>query len=104
MNTNTSNAAGKLNINVDKFNHKSDISFSLEIECSSEDEAKIIYDSILLEHLDSQIRSKSIMKIENNIIFIETVADELSILKASLYSYIRWIKVAESIYKLTSEQ
>jgi len=41
------------------------------------------------------------MKLEKNIIYIETVADELSILKASLYSYIRWIKVAESIYKLT---
>nr|WP_292460415.1 KEOPS complex subunit Pcc1 [Methanothermococcus sp.] len=78
--------------------------FSLEIECSSVDKAKIIYDSILLEHLNSQVRSKSVMKLENNIIFIETVADELSILKASLYSYIRWIKVAESIYKLTSEQ
>jgi KEOPS complex subunit Pcc1 len=75
--------------------------FNLEIIYDSEEEAEIIYNSILLEHLDTQIKSKSSMKLEKNIIYIETVADELSILKASLYSYIRWIKVAESIYKLT---
>jgi KEOPS complex subunit Pcc1 len=75
--------------------------FNLEIIYDSEEEAEIIYNSILLEHLDTQIKSKSSMKLEKNIIHIETVADELSILKASLYSYIRWIKVAESIYKLT---
>jgi KEOPS complex subunit Pcc1 len=75
--------------------------FSLEITYDSEEEAEIIYNSILLEHLDTQIKSKSSMKLKKNVIHIETVADELSILKASLYSYIRWIKVAESIYKLT---
>ena len=75
--------------------------FNLEVIYDSEEEAKIIYNSILLEHLDTQIKSKSSMKLEKNKIYIETVADELSILKASLYSYIRWIKVAESIYKLT---
>nr|WP_048057993.1 KEOPS complex subunit Pcc1 [Methanothermococcus okinawensis] len=77
--------------------------FSLKLRYNSKNKAKIIYNSILLEHLNSQIRSKSIMKLKNNTIIIETVAPELSILKASLYSYIRWIKVAESIYKLTSE-
>lgn len=75
--------------------------FNLEIIYDSEEEAEIIYNSILLEHLDTQIKSKSSMKLEKNMIYIETIADELSILKASLYSYIRWIKVAESIYKLT---
>ncbi len=83
-------------------NKKGKPKFNLEITYDSEEEAEIIYNSILLEHLDTQIKSKSSMKLEKNVIYIETVADELSILKASLYSYIRWIKVAESIYKLTT--
>ncbi|MBW9221359.1 KEOPS complex Pcc1-like subunit [Methanothermococcus sp. SCGC AD-155-M21] len=75
--------------------------FSLEIDCNSNREANILYNSILLEHLDTQIKSKGIMDIKENKIHIKVFANDLSILKASLYSYLRWIKVAESIYKLT---
>ncbi|HIP16960.1 MAG TPA: KEOPS complex Pcc1-like subunit [Methanothermococcus okinawensis] len=75
--------------------------FSLEIDCSSNKEANILYNSILLEHLNTQIKSKGIMDIKENKIHIKVFANDLSILKASLYSYLRWIKVAESIYKLT---
>jgi len=80
-----------------------EISFSLEIEFDSKEEAEIVYKSILLEHLDTQIKSRSDMEIKGSTLKVKTYAKDLSILKASLYSYIRWIKVAESIYKLTGE-
>lgn len=76
-------------------------SFSLKIKFDSIREAKVIYESIFLEHLDSQVRSKCSMKLEEDTLYLEGTADELSILKASVYSYLRWIKVAENIYNLT---
>ncbi|AXI24882.1 KEOPS complex Pcc1-like subunit [Methanofervidicoccus sp. A16] len=78
--------------------------FSLEIDFDSEEEAGIIYRSILLEHLDTQIKSRSNMEVKGNTLKVETYAKDLSILKASLYSYIRWIRVAESIYKLINRK
>jgi len=78
--------------------------FSLEIDFDSEEEAEIIYRSILLEHLDTQIKSRSNMEVKGNTLKVETYAKDLSILKASLYSYIRWIRVAESIYKLINRK
>ena len=80
-----------------------DLFFFLEIEFDSKEEAEIIYRSILLEHLDTQIKSISDMKVEGDVLKVITYAKDLSVLKASLYSYIRWIKVAESIYKLIGE-
>ena len=78
--------------------------FSLEVEFDSNEEAEIVYKSILLEHLNTQIKSRSTMEIKENTLKVETYAKDLSILKASLYSYIRWIKVAESIYKLIGKE
>ncbi|MDK2790191.1 MAG: complex subunit Pcc1 [Methanothermococcus sp.] len=79
-------------------------SFSLKIKFDSTKEAKVVYESIFLEHLDSQIKSKCVMKLEGDTLYLEGAADELSILKASVYSYLRWIKVAENIYNLTRNE
>ncbi|HIP84274.1 MAG TPA: KEOPS complex Pcc1-like subunit [Methanothermococcus okinawensis] len=81
-----------------------DLFFSLEIEFDSEEEAEIVYRSILLEHLDTQIKSRSNMEVKGRTLKVETYAKDLSILKASLYSYLRWIKVSESIYKMISKK
>lgn len=84
-----------------KWDIMGDLCFSLEIEFDSKEEAEVVYRSILLEHLDTQIKSRSDMVIKGNTLKVKTYAKDLGILKASIYSYIRWIKVAESIYKLT---
>ncbi len=74
--------------------------FILKIKYENSKKAKVIYNSILNEHKDSQIKSNSIMKLNSNTIYIKSEAKELSILKASFYSYIRWIEVAEKIFNL----
>jgi len=78
--------------------------FDLELVFETSKKAEIIYNSILVEHDDSQIRSKCEMNRNENIIRIICVSDEVSILKASIYSYLRWISVAEGIYKLTENE
>ncbi|ABR55768.1 KEOPS complex subunit Pcc1 [Methanococcus aeolicus] len=75
--------------------------FTLKITYDSKEMAEIIYNAILIEHNESQIKSKCVMELRDNILFINSFANEVSILKASFYSYIRWIKTAEGIYKLT---
>ncbi|WP_423793102.1 KEOPS complex subunit Pcc1 [Methanocaldococcus indicus] len=72
----------------------------LNLEFDSEEEAEIIYKSIFIEHIDSQIKSRAKMEKYKNKIKIYVEAEELSILKASLYSYLRWISVAQNIYKI----
>jgi len=57
-----------------------------------------------LEHLDTQIKSRSRMEVRGRTLKVETYARDLSILKASLYSYLRWIKVSESIYKIIGKE
>ncbi|WP_457612443.1 KEOPS complex subunit Pcc1 [Methanocaldococcus sp.] len=74
--------------------------FKLKIDLSSEEEAKILYEAIYLEHIDSQIRSKAKMEREGRSIKIYVEAEDLSILKASIYSYLRWLTVAQNIYKI----
>jgi len=78
-------------------------SFELILEFDSEEEAEIIYKSIFLEHLTSQIKSSATMEINKNIITINVKAKDISILKASIYSYLRWIGVAQNIYKICKE-
>jgi KEOPS complex subunit Pcc1 len=80
---------------------KNNPNFTLKITYDSKEMAETIYNAILIEHNESQIKSKCIMELRNNTLFITSLATEVSILKASFYSYIRWIKTAESIYKLT---
>ncbi|ACX73443.1 Protein of unknown function DUF2144 [Methanocaldococcus vulcanius M7] len=75
-------------------------SFELKISFDSEEEAEIIYKAILLEHKSSQIRSSATMEIHKNIITINVKAEDLSILKASIYSYLRWIGVAKNTYEI----
>ncbi len=79
-------------------------SFTLNISFDSEEEANIIYKSIYPEHIDSQIKSKAKMNINKNKICIYVESKELSILKASLYSYLRWISVSQNIYKICKER
>ncbi|WP_245527592.1 KEOPS complex subunit Pcc1 [Methanotorris igneus] len=75
-------------------------SFCLEIEFDSPEEAEVIYKAILLDHLESQIKSKADMQLNANILNIQIFAEDLSILRAALYSYLRWIKVSDNIYKI----
>lgn len=78
--------------------------FTLKLTFETPKKARIIYESVYPEHSASQVRSKCKMDLFENSIIISCISDELSILKASIYSYIRWIKVAESIYKLTEDE
>ncbi|ABR55156.1 conserved hypothetical protein [Methanococcus vannielii SB] len=78
--------------------------FDLELVFENPKKAEIIFNSVFLEHSDSQIKSKCEMSLDNCVIKIVCVSDELSILKASIYSYLRWINVAEGIYKLTENE
>ncbi|MBA2862417.1 KEOPS complex subunit Pcc1 [Methanococcus maripaludis] len=78
--------------------------FTLKLTFETPKKARIIYESVFPEHVASQVRSKCEMDLFENSIVISCVSDELSILKASIYSYLRWIKVAESIYKLTEDE
>ena len=75
-------------------------SFELKISFDSEEEAEVIYKAILLEHKSSQIRSSATMEIHKNTITINVKAEDLSILKASIYSYLRWIGVAKNTYEM----
>nr|WP_048115602.1 KEOPS complex subunit Pcc1 [Methanotorris formicicus] len=75
-------------------------SFCLEIKFDSPEEAEVVYKSMLLEHLESQIKSKGTMQLNSNVLNIQITAEDLSILRAALYSYLRWIKVSENIYKI----
>ncbi|MBP2172278.1 KEOPS complex subunit Pcc1 [Methanococcus voltae] len=78
--------------------------FELELKFEDVEIAKTIYNSIYVEHCDSQIRSKCDMNIIGNVIKIRGSAEEVSILKASVYSYIRWIKTAENIYEIINKR
>jgi len=78
-------------------------SFELTLKFDSEEEAEVIYKSIFLEHLTSQIKSSATMEINKNVIKINVKAEDISILKASIYSYLRWIGVAQNIYKICKE-
>ncbi|MCQ6253461.1 KEOPS complex subunit Pcc1 [Methanocaldococcus sp.] len=77
--------------------------FELILEFDSEEEAEIIYKSIFLEHISSQIKSKATMDRNKNVIKINVEAEDISILKASIYSYLRWIGVAQNIYNICKE-
>jgi KEOPS complex subunit Pcc1 len=78
--------------------------FCLEIEFDSAEEAEVIYKAILLEHLESQIKSKADMQLNANTLNIQVFAEDLSILRASLYSYLRWIRVSDDIYKICKDK
>jgi len=78
-------------------------SFELILKFDSEEEAEVIYNAIFLEHLNSQIRSSATMERNKNTIKINVKAEDISILKASLYSYLRWIGVAQNIYRICKE-
>ncbi|ENN96577.1 KEOPS complex Pcc1-like subunit [Methanocaldococcus villosus KIN24-T80] len=77
--------------------------FKLILTFDSEEEAKIIYNAIYLEHISSQIRSRAEMKLERNVIKIHVESPDISILKASIYSYLRWISAAQNIYRKVRE-
>ncbi|ADG13170.1 KEOPS complex subunit Pcc1 [Methanocaldococcus infernus] len=75
-------------------------SFNLVITFNSEEEAEVIYNAIYLEHIDSQIRSRAKMEREGKRIKIYVESEDLSILKASIYSYLRWISVSQNVFNL----
>ncbi|AHF79657.1 KEOPS complex subunit Pcc1 [Thermococcus paralvinellae] len=74
---------------------------TIEIEFPSEEIAKIVYESVLFEHLSVPYRrSKIEFKREGNRIVLQFVAKDNSALRGTLNSYLRWIKVAMDIAEI----
>ena len=78
---------------------KSDI--TIEFESSSQ--AKIIYDSIVLEfNTAPDYRSSMTLKVDENKILINIDAEDSTSFRASVNSAIKWIKLALEINNLTN--
>ena len=76
---------------------KSDIA----IEFESSAQAKIIYDSIILE-FDTDFRSSMSIELEDSKILINIDAEDSTSFRASINSAIKWIKLALEINNLTN--
>ncbi|WP_295621456.1 KEOPS complex subunit Pcc1 [uncultured Methanobrevibacter sp.] len=72
------------------------------MDFDSEEQAQIVYDSILLEFETSpDYRSSMDLKLENNQIIITIDAEDATSFRASINSAIKWIKLAVEINELT---
>jgi len=73
----------------------------IEIEFPSERMAKIVYESVLFEHLSVPYRRSEVkLKREGNKIVLQFTARDNSALRGTLNSYLRWIKVALDVAEL----
>ena len=73
----------------------------IEIEFPSERMAKIVYESVLFEHLSVPYRRSEVeLKREGNKIVLQFTARDNSALRGTLNSYLRWIKVAMDVAEL----
>jgi len=73
----------------------------IEIEFPSERMAKIVYESVLFEHLSVPYRRSDVeLKREGNRIVLQFTAQDNSALRGTLNSYLRWIKVAMDIAEI----
>ena len=74
---------------------------TIEIEFPSEEIAKIVYESVLFEHISVPYRRSEIeFKKEGNRIVLHFTAQDNSALRGTLNSYLRWIKVAMDVVEL----
>lgn len=73
--------------------------FNIELEDS--DEARIIYNSIRPEiSYTRNERSTTEIELDNNIIVIKILSKDVVSLRASINSYVRWIKLSSEILKI----
>ena len=78
------------------------INSDIVIDFDSEKQAKIVYDSILLEFETSpDYRSSMDLILEKNKIIIKINAEDATSFRASINSAIKWIKLAVEINELT---
>lgn len=78
-----------------------DVKTVVEIEFDSIREANIIYNSINPElSFSTNDRSKTEMEVEKNIITITITSKDVVSLRASIHSYVRWIKLSTEILKI----
>ena len=75
----------------------------IAIEFESSEQAKIIYDSIILEFDTApDYRSSMTLELEGSKILINIDAEDSTSFRASVNSAIKWIKLALEINNLTS--
>ena len=78
------------------------INSDIVIDFDSEKQAKIVYDSILLEFETSpDYRSSMDLILEKNQIIIKINGEDATSLRASINSAIKWIKLSVEINELT---
>ena len=76
---------------------------NIVIEFDSSSQAKIIYDSILLEFDTApDFRSSMVLKLEGSNILIDIDAEDSTSFRASVNSAMKWIKLALEINNLTN--
>ena len=76
---------------------------NIAIEFESDDQAKIIYDSIILEfNTAPDYRSSMTIDLDANKILINIDAEDSTSFRASVNSAIKWIKLALEINNLTN--
>ena len=78
------------------------INSDIVIDFDTEKQAKIVYDSILLEFETSpDYRSSMDLKLDKNSIIITIDAEDATSFRASINSAIKWIKLSVEINELT---
>ena len=76
---------------------------SIEVEFEDENQAKIIYDSIVLEFTTApDFRSSMTLDLDDSNILINIDAQDSTSFRASLNSAMKWIKLALEINDLTN--
>ena len=76
---------------------------SIEVEFENENQAKIIYDSIVLEfNTAPDFRSSMTLDLDGSNILINIDAEDSTSFRASLNSAMKWIKLALEINDLTN--
>lgn len=79
-----------------------EINNKITIEFDNNQQAKIIYDSIILEiETAPDYRSSITMDISDNILSININAQDATSFRASFNSVIKWIKLSFEIHNLT---
>ncbi|MCF0225877.1 MAG: hypothetical protein HUK28_00875 [Methanobrevibacter sp.] len=82
-----------------------EVNNEITIEFDNNNQAKIVYDSIILELKTApDYRSSINMDLKDNIISIMIIAQDATSFRASFNSVIKWIKLSLEIYNLTYEQ
>ena len=77
------------------------VEHNIKIHFEDSNQAKIIYDSVLLEFETSpDYRSTMDLKLDNNIIIIYIKASDATSYRASINSSIKWIKLALEVNNL----